>query len=225
MLTVSMVLPVALCLSLIWVRAQATGSVRFRFLVWNLLLAVLPFPFALLTDFLLRRKRWWLALPGAAVCVLFLPNSPYLITDLVHLSPREVPYWYDTLLYGTFAVTGVLLGFGSVALIHAAVRDRWSSGAGWLVALTSLVLSAFGIYLGRIERWNSWNIIGDPRSLARSVFAPIRNPFENARTVGFVLLFSAFLVLTYVAIAMIGSLLAAGIESGTRTTAPHLSTT
>jgi uncharacterized membrane protein len=212
----SMVLPVALCLGLIWLRAQATGSVRFRFLVWNLLLAVLPFPFALLTDYLLRYRRTILALPGAAIGLLFLPNSPYLMTDLVHLSPREVPYWYDTLLYASFAVTGVLLGFGSIALVHSAVRDRFGRAWGWAVALTSLVLSAFGIYLGRVERWNSWNIIGDPRSLARSVFAPIRNPFENARTVGFVLLYSAFLVLGYVAVAMIGSL----FSSELRTKAP-----
>jgi uncharacterized membrane protein len=220
MLTASMVLPVALCLGLVWLRAQATGSVRFRFLMWNLLLAVLPFPFALLSDYLLRKGRWLLALPGAAVGLLFLPNSPYLVTDLVHLSPREVPYWYDTLLYAAFAVTGVLLGFGSVALVHSAVRDQFSRRWGWSVALASLVLSAFGIYLGRIERWNSWNILGEPRSLARSVFAPIRNPFENARTIGFVLLYSAFLVITYVAVAMVGSLLSSELGSRSRSISP-----
>ncbi len=212
LLTLSMVLPVALCLGLVWVRAQATGELRFRFLVWNLFLGVLPFPFALCTDFLLRRPRWYLSLPLGALWLLFLPNSPYLVTDLIHLSPTEVPYWYDALLYGSFAVTGVLLGFGSVGLVQTAVRDRFGRKSGWIIALSSLVLSAFGIYLGRVERWNSWNILEQPTRLARSVLAPLHSPLENAKTVGFVVIYSAFLVIGYLAVGMIGSVLSMTVQ-------------
>jgi uncharacterized membrane protein len=207
LLTIAMVLPVAMCLGLLAIRARATGQLRFAFLVWNLFLAVLPFPVALLTDYVSRLKRWQFAIPLAGLWLLLLPNSPYLITDLVHLGRSDVPYWFDTLLYGSFAVTGVMLGFGSVALIHTATRDRFGRPQGWAVALSSLVLSAFGIYLGRIERWNSWNVIGDPVALGRSILSPIRSPLANARTVGFVLLYSAFLVITYVGMSMIGVLL------------------
>jgi uncharacterized membrane protein len=209
LLTVAMVLPVGMCLALVAVRATATGAVRDGFLVWNLFLGVLPFPFALITDLLLRQKKWFLSLPFAGLWLLLLPNSPYLMTDLVHFTTSNVPDWYDTLLYGSFAVTGVLLGFGSVALIHSAVRDRFGRKRGWGIALASLMLSAFGIYLGRIERWNSWNILESPRLLAKSVLAPIRDPLDNIRTVGFVFLYSAFLVLGYLAVAMIGRLSAA----------------
>ncbi len=207
LLTVSLVFPTALCLGLLYLRKTATGEFRYPFLVWNLFLAVLPVPLGLLTDALIRRRRWCFGLIPGFLWLLFLPNSPYLVTDLVHLEQTNVPYWYDTLLYGSFAITGVLLGFGSVALIHTAVRDRFNRVAGWVTALTSLGLSAFGIYLGRIERWNSWNIVGNPRSLAKSVLAPIRSPFDNVRTVGFVFLYSAFLVIGYLSITVIGVLL------------------
>ncbi len=210
-----MVAPVALCLGLLAIRAGATGQLRFSFLVWNLFLAVLPFPLALLTDYVSRLRHWQFALPIAGLWLLLLPNSPYLITDLAHLEPTNAPYWFDTLLYGSFAVTGVMLGFGSVALIHTATGDRFGRTTGWLVALSSLVLSAFGIYLGRIERWNSWNIFGDPKALARSILSPIRSPIANARTIGFVLLYGAFLVITYVGMAMIGVILS-------NTTAPRV---
>ena len=207
LLTVAMVAPVALCLGLLIIRARATGQLQFGFLVWNLFLAVLPFPVALLTDYLSRLRHWQFSLPTAGLWLVLLPNSPYLITDLVHLGPTNVPYWFDTLLYGSFAVTGVMLGFGSVALVHTAVGDRFGRVTGWLVALSSLLLSAFGIYLGRIERWNSWNIFANPKGLAKSILSPIRSPITNARTIGFVLLYAAFLVISYVGMAMIGVIL------------------
>ncbi len=209
LLTISMVLLVAMCLALVAVRAQATGQVRDSFLVFNLFLGVLPFPFALGSDYLLRKRHWYLALPFASLWLLLLPNSPYLMTDLVHFTTSNVPGWYDTLLYGSFAVTGVLLGFGSVALIHSAIRERFGRRRGWSAAIAALMLSAFGIYLGRIERWNSWNILENPKQLAKSVLAPIRNPLANVRTVGFVFLYSVFLVLGYLAVAMIGRISAA----------------
>jgi uncharacterized membrane protein len=199
-----MVLPVAMCLGLLVVRSAATGQFQFRFLVWNLFLAVLPFPFALATDGLLRTRRWWFAAPTAMVWLLFLPNSPYLVTDLVHLSRRNAPYWYDTLLYGSFAITGMLLCFGSVALIHTSVRDRFGDGRGWFVAIASLLLSAYGIYLGRIERWNSWSALDSPRAIAKSVIAPLHSPLQNARTIGFVALYGALLCVCYLAVASIG---------------------
>ncbi len=204
-LTSTMMLMVGLCLGLLLLRSRATGEFRFGFLVWNLILAVIPFPFALLSDALIRTKAWFAAAPSVVLWLLFLPNSPYLVTDLIHLEPQNVPYWYDTLLYGSFAITGVLLGFASVVLIHTAIRDRFGMVRGWVVALFSLTLSAYGIYLGRVERWNSWNAIGSPRILAERVIAPLHSPLQNARTIAFVGLYAAFLCIGYLAVAAIGA--------------------
>ncbi len=127
----------------------------------------------------------WIAAGGfGALWLLFLPNSPYLVTDLVHLE-RAVgaPLWYDALIYATFAVTGLLLGYASLALVQLAVTRSAGRAAGWAVSLSCLGLSAFGVYLGRVERWNSWNVIESPRALARRVAEPLRNPFQNGFTI------------------------------------------
>ncbi|MSO78995.1 MAG: DUF1361 domain-containing protein [Acidimicrobiia bacterium] len=55
-------------------------------MVWNSLLACIPLAFAV---FLFtgprttRRPPWWV---GLAIFVAFLPNGPYVITDLIHLN-------------------------------------------------------------------------------------------------------------------------------------------
>ncbi len=206
-LSVALALSIVTSLGLLVVRYAATGRFGFRFLVWNLFLAAIPFPLAVLAGWLLRVRRGVAALPVLAGWLLFLPNAPYLVTDILHLRRTNAPLWYDALLYGSFAVSGILLCFGSVALVHVAVRARLGTVAGWITALTSLLLAGFGVYLGRVERWNSWNFWQTPRSLARSIIEPVQNPLSNARTIGFTVLYGAFLCVSYVSLAAIGAVL------------------
>ena len=53
-----------------------------RFLIWNLFLAWIPVFFA--AGFAVVHRRVWLV-PLGLGWLAFLPNSPYLVTDLVHL--------------------------------------------------------------------------------------------------------------------------------------------
>jgi uncharacterized membrane protein len=200
-------LSMAVCVGLLLVRFVATGQFGFRFLLWNLFLAAIPFPFALVGDELSSRKHGFVATPFFAVWLLFLPNAPYLVTDILHVGPRGAPLWYDALLYGSFAFTGMVLCFGSLSLVHVAIRNRFGSVAGWAVALFSLALSGFGVYLGRIERWNSWSLWQSPRLLLHSITQPIKNPLGNARTIGFTVLFGIFLCIGYVTLIAIGAVM------------------
>jgi len=53
------------------------------YLVWNLVLAWIPFGFSMLADGLHRlypRQWWWLVPPGV-IWLLFFPNAPYILTD------------------------------------------------------------------------------------------------------------------------------------------------
>lgn len=206
-LALALGLSMVLSLGLLAVRYAATGRFGYRFLVWNLFLAAVPFPFAMAGDLLVKSRRTILALPFLAGWLLFLPNSPYLVTDILHLRQSDAPLWYDALLYGSFAVTGMLLCFGSLVLVHTAVRVRFGSVTGWLVAMSSLLLSGFGVYLGRVERWNSWNFWQTPRSLARSVLEPLSNPLSNPRTIGFTAIYGSFLCVSYLAMAAIGAVM------------------
>ena len=70
----------------------------------------------------------------AATWLLFLPNAPRLVTDLVHMPARaDARYWIDLTLLGGAAGTGLLLGTPSNHLVHDALRRRHGDAVGWAV--------------------------------------------------------------------------------------------
>lgn len=212
LLAASLGTAVLFCLALVAYRYRVSGVPAFRSLLWNLLLACVPFPFAWAAESLTRDRprapRVAAAAVFAAVWLLFLPNAPYLVTDLVHLE-RNVgaPLWYDALIYAAFAFTGLLIGYSSLALVHLAIRRTLGPLAGWSAAVACLVLSAFGVYLGRVERWNSWSVVDSPRSLLRRVAEPLRNPFESPLTIRYTLVFATLLVTGYLVLAALSTVM------------------
>lgn len=185
------------CTTLFMVRYLRTDVVRFGFLPWNLFLAWVPFVCALIISALSRRGNALLVVPLCVVWLLFLPNAPYLITDLVHLGPvREAPFWFDVLLLASFAINGLLLGFASLAMVQQAVRRRWGQLWGWLLAFVALGLCGYGIYLGRFLRWNSWDVLDSPGMLVREVGA-LRDPLSRPTAIVVTALFGSLLFLSY----------------------------
>src|SRR5262245_65802991 len=55
-----------------------------RFLVWNLALAWTPFIAAIGVEFFVRRRQRIAAAVSAAIWISFLPNAPYIVSDLTH---------------------------------------------------------------------------------------------------------------------------------------------
>ena len=169
-------------------------------------ITAVPFPLAWAVDALSRRSApWWaMVVPGAA-WLAFFPNAPYLVTDLIHLTPSDVvPLWFDALLYFSVAATGLLLGLVSLYLVQASVRRSAGSRAGWGVSALAISLGAYGIYLGRIERWNSWDVVTAPSSLLHAIatsFSDLARSRESLLLVlGFVV-FTAAVYLTLYAFA------------------------
>ena len=97
-----------------------------RFFVWNLVLAWIPVFFA--PGFAVVRQRIWL-IPLGLGWLAFLPNAPYLVTDLVHLG-SGVELWRHVMQYGVAAWTGVLLGVVSMHLVHRRIDARVRCGDG-----------------------------------------------------------------------------------------------
>lgn len=190
------------CVALLVVRSLYAGRVQFAFLVWNLFLAAIPVVMALVFAALARRKAFPALQVGAfAVWLAFLPNAPYLVTDFIHLSSRPpVPLWFDVALISSFAATGVLLGYSSVADVEAVVAERFGRRVGTAVALGSLGLCGFGIYLGRFLRWNSWDLVTSPATLAREVLGQLLNPLAYPRGLVVSLIYGLALMLGYVAL-------------------------
>jgi uncharacterized membrane protein len=195
------------CAALIGLRILRTGTVSFAFLVWNLFLAFIPM---LMASLLLEAHRRRLPAVFQAGCfalwLLFLPNAPYILTDLVHLAPRPpVPLWYDLALLLSCAGTGLLLGYASVAVVQAVVAEQFGRVAGWLVAIGSLALSGFGIYLGRFMRFNSWEVVTDPRQLLADVAGRLLHPRAHLSTFAVTLIFGGALTLGYLALRVLAT--------------------
>lgn len=169
------------------------------YLIWNLILAWIPYAFSMLALFMQRRyQRWWaLILPGA-VWMAFLPNAPYIVTDFLHLDAHpEVPIWYDILMLATFSWTGVFLAIVSLHAMQSLVRAYLGSLVSWLFVAASLGLCGLGIYLGRFERWNSWDLLIHPKTILKYLALRFTNPLDNLGFFGFTVLFTAFLLVCY----------------------------
>ena len=189
-----------LCLLLVGLRVHVTARVTFVFLVWNLFLALIPYLIStLLVVYHERIRHTALIILPILVWLCFFPNAPYILTDLFHLKQRPgVPYWYDLALILFFAWNGLMVGYASLFDIQTVLSQRFNATVGWLVALTSLTLAGFGIYLGRYLRWNSWDVVSSPEGLMRDITDRIADPMAYPHTYGVTIVFSAFLVLGYV---------------------------
>jgi uncharacterized membrane protein len=178
-------------------RMTYSGSVTYGNLVWNLFLAWIPFVLAIAVYDGSRRGASRVSLlAGGGLWLLFFPNAPYIVTDLQWLRDWQgAPIWFDVVLVSTAAWTGLLLGFASLYLMQAVVRKAAGAVNAWLLALGVLALSSYGIYLGRFERWNSWDVFEQPGSVLAGVRDHVVDP--SPKQVAVTVLFTGFLTLTY----------------------------
>jgi uncharacterized membrane protein len=187
-----------LVVGLVAFRVAYTQSPDHTGLVWNLILAWVPLGLALLVYDRAEHRRRIAVLLAAAMWLLFFPNAPYIVTDFVHLRGSEGrAYWFDLVLIGTVATTGLLLGFISLFLVHVVVRRAAGAAVGWAFVTVALALSSLGVYLGRVWRWNSWDALVRPWSVVERLASAVASP--QPRPVAFMLAFTLFLGASYCA--------------------------
>ena len=192
--TLSLVLLTLLCCILLIIRAVETQQVRGLFLLWNLFLAWVPLFFALVA------RRLALTLSGIttskqiliyitlAFWLLFFPNSPYLITDLIHLAEYNTQIlWFDTVGFFIAALAGMATGLYSLYVAHQVLNQLTTSLIAWIIVSASIILSGFGLYLGRFVRFNSWDLFTNPFYLFRKSFQELQNPLAMQTTMVFTL--------------------------------------
>jgi uncharacterized membrane protein len=199
-LIAALIFATAVCAGLLALRMAYTRGFMYMGLLWNLFLAWLPLVSSLAAYNLYR--KWFsmttlLVLASAFVWLLFFPNAPYLLTDLMHLQASDVPLWYDLILLVAFAWTGSFLGHVSLYLMQTVVQRMAGALLSWVFALGTLGLGSLGIYLGRFLRWNSWDIFTRSTEILADIWKLIRHPFANLETVAFSVLFYLFLVASY----------------------------
>jgi len=195
-------LSTTVCVGLVKARVDWSQHSVYLWLLWNLFLAWVPYGLALVASFLHTQglARWWSLAPLGVAWLLVFPNAPYLLTDFVHLRPRQgIPLWFDAALLGLFAATGWMLGLLSLEVWKRLLEERVGRAGAWVgVALVS-VLCGYGIYLGRVERWNSWDVLTEPRPFFEAILAHLREPGENPQLLGITALFTVLVLLSYYA--------------------------
>lgn len=174
-------------------RVFLTRDLSFSFLIWNLFLAWVPLFFIKCVWNIDKKSSLsnWLIAVCLIIWLLFFPNAPYIITDLKHL--RRLPesmIWYDAILFFSFAFSGLLTGLYSLRIVLRILKRRVSEITSWLFVTVFVILSSFGIYLGRFGRWNSWDIITQPDALAKGIINSVTNPLaiKHTATFSFVLM-------------------------------------
>lgn len=199
----------AISVFLVVARVAVSDTFRFTGLIWNLILAWIPFVLAYLAYALSWRRNWlYLIIPLTAILwLIFFPNAPYILTDLQHLATQteSAPLWYDVIVLVWFSWTGTLLGVISLFLMHDIIQRTFGRWVGWAFVFTAAALSSFGVYIGRFVRFNSWDILQDPGEIAVSILGVVIDPSLRLGT--FLFLYTVFFLFVYFTLYSFGHLL------------------
>ena len=194
-----LLLSVVFSLGLLMARVLVTGLITYMMLPWNLFLAYIPLAITrrMKKDLQLLEHQWKFVLV-LGVWLLFIPNSFYIITDLFHLTHIDsAPKWFDLLLLFSFAWNGLIFGVLSTRQMELFTHLQWGAPFSRVFVFAVMWLSAFGVYIGRYLRYNSWDIFTDPFSLLSEIGEMMLHPFNYGFAWGMTLCYAAFMSLVY----------------------------
>ncbi len=189
---------VLMSIILLMIRLKFTHSFFLLFLVWNVFLAGIPFAISFFLKFKKNITKGALLI-WFGIWLLFLPNAPYIVTDYLHLrfSSKNIIV-LDIFLIGSFALSGLLFYYISLRDMESLILSKFSKRITQSIILTIPFFAGFGIYLGRILRWNSWNVIQQPKRLFNDIWNIICVPFDHLLAWIFTIFFGTALGITYV---------------------------
>ncbi|MEO6610949.1 MAG: DUF1361 domain-containing protein [Chitinophagaceae bacterium] len=184
---------------LLAIRMLATQTIEYIFLPWNLFLAFVPYWISLWLaknkSIIENRKKLLVTL---IAWLLFIPNSFYIITDLFHFTRvRSAPKWFDLLLIFSFAWNGILCGIVSIRRIEIITGLSERRRFSFLLIFIVMWLNAFGIYIGRFLRFNSWDVIANPFSLGEEMIDMLIHPFHKSHAWGMTFCYAIFMTFLY----------------------------
>ncbi|KAA8782966.1 putative membrane protein [Paenibacillus sp. 4624] len=207
------------CLGIAAYLRAKSGSNMYAFLDWDMFLAWVPFLISTMIALNFRRKAvrpgWmgmmWIGLLGL-IWLFFLPNAAYLFTEMLHAfryfiaQPEsvfwfEMDFWYSLTLTFGVAIVGLMLSICSIRQIEHVLQRFVHRFVCWIIVGFVLLLSGVGVYIGRFNRWNSWDIVSRPGQIV----IDLMNDFSSASglLVEFVALIFVIQAFAYVIISLI----------------------
>lgn len=177
-------------------RLDLFGMSNPLYLIWNLFLAWIPYVVS--SYFIKKDTSKSSFIPLFIFWLFFFPNAPYLATDVIHIiSSSSSSVWYDGLLFFFFGWIGLFLGMLSLFHIHQYLKNHFSYLISELVVFAICFISSFGVYLGRFERWNSWDIFINPVHLIKDSFYISAGLAYAENPLLFVVIFTVFMYSIY----------------------------
>lgn len=171
-----------------------------RGMVWNLFLAIIPLLISILVLIFSKQNKKRLMIISGTVWLLFFPNAPYMITGFIHLSTIrfytsgefEIISWIRLIHFGLGALLGIMIGMVSLYNIHQTILKYQSKIKTVLLMSLIILSSGYAIYVGRLLRLNTWDIL-HPQMLTQELVGNF-GLFALLSS----LLFSFYILFTYV---------------------------
>lgn len=142
------------------------------YILWNDVLAVIPLFCAMFASYFYEKHKKIQTVIFLLLWMLFFPNSPYMITDLKYAASYNSDYYFDYarvgvngsawLLLFNIAVAvslGVLFGLLSLSIVQNMIKRKFGTVKSGFIVAAVIVISSFGVYIGRFARVNSWDIV------------------------------------------------------------------
>jgi uncharacterized membrane protein len=191
-----------LLVSYIVIRIIFTGGLSKVFLVWNLFLAWIPIILIYFTSE--KTKKVWLPII-LILWIMFFPNTPYLITDLKHLnhSLPFIEYWLDLFILSITSLLGFLLTVFAIFQIKNKLSYFIPKKLTSIFIIFIIIVSGFGVFLGRFERLNSWHIITNTKEVFNTTINVLKTIVNEPKNLIFVLLFSLTIGFLYLIVNLV----------------------
>jgi len=187
-------------------RVFFTGYVEHFFINWNILLSLLSLIFAVFYFYAENKNKnifkSIIIFLSFFLSFIFLPNSPYMITDSTHISNNLDYRWFDTVLFFSAGLSGILVYSSIIWIYYTKMRKKISGFISILVIIFIALLNSLGVFLGRTyqlldnsgDRFNSWDLFKRPIEVLEKVFDVIVNPMKYSEFPFLFLGFSTFLI-------------------------------
>jgi uncharacterized membrane protein len=171
------------------IRNLAVGDHFYNFLKSNLFIGSFP---TLVIAVMLKKYHtklngffFWF---GTCVWILFYPNAPYMISDLIHNGEEPLNsaikdlIIYDTIIIFSIAMLSIFYGFLSLKIMFAIFKVKYGKWVAHSIIFITVLLSCLGFYIGRkllsaINLGNgyiySWEIFLEPVQIIKTVWAAL----------------------------------------------------
>ncbi|RIP35968.1 DUF1361 domain-containing protein [Staphylococcus gallinarum] len=171
----------------------------YKFMTLNLFLAYVPFELCLLLNLFKPNFKfeWPLFIIFSLIFLLMVPNTLYMVTDLIHLNQFSFNFYQGLVLiewaYFTFLVSAVVFALYLLTIMFIEMehftRYKWLN---YTLIVLMMFLNGFGIFIGRFLRLHSVYLINEPMRIFKEV--ALRTDIS---AFGFILLLVALQVLLF----------------------------